>query len=331
MYRRIRNFTLVSSLSLTLLLTASQASAQVNLFTSFEPADIPLNSTDFTLGTPPDSAHFTGGITLTVGNPFAYRNGIASWAILTPNGGTGTIDFDNPASVVSMWAINLGGGTGRVDVFDNADVQVGSIPIVGTNMMNANAFISFTPGDFGALEIGKVEVVNVSGAANIVWIDDFSATVSTTIAPDSFSMVRGVLIGGSLSDLFASDDLRLDVRAGLTLFLGESPLQVAITGTSPVETPSELRFKLEASVNTPGLTQTIELFNYDTSLYEQVDLAVPGFSDGIVNVVVTTNPGRFVQAGTREMRAKVLYGQVGLTLLWPWSAKLDQAVWSITP
>ncbi|MCH7944955.1 MAG: PQQ-dependent sugar dehydrogenase [Armatimonadetes bacterium] len=147
--------------------------------------------------------------------------------------------------------------------------------------------------------------------------------------PDSFQIVRGVLTGGELGDLFLSDDQRLDVRAGLTLFLGEPPLQVVVTGTSPVEVPVELRFKLEASVNTPGLTQSIQLFNYDTSSYEQVDLAVPGVSDGIVEVVITMNPGRFVQAGTREMRAKVVYQQVGLTLLWPWSARLDQTVWSI--
>ena len=152
-----------------------------------------------------------------------------------------------------------------------------------------------------------------------------------TILPDSFSLFRGLLTGGGLSDLFLSDDLRLDVHAGLTLFLGESPLQVAVTGTSPVEVPSELRFKLEASANTPGLTQTIELFNYDTSSYEQVDLAVPGATDAIVEVVITTNPGRFVQVGTREMTAKMAYHQVGLTLLWPWSARLDQAVWTIVP
>ncbi|MCH8980008.1 MAG: PQQ-dependent sugar dehydrogenase, partial [Armatimonadetes bacterium] len=94
--------------------------------------------------------------------------------------------------------------------------------------------------------------------------------------PDSFTIVRGFLVGGGLSDLFYSDDMKLDVRAGLTLFLGEPPLQVEVTGTSPVEVPSELRFKLEASTNTPGLTQSIQLFNYHTSLYEEVDLSVPG-------------------------------------------------------
>ena len=155
--------------------------------------------------------------------------------------------------------------------------------------------------------------------------------LNLTILPDSFSIVRGALNSGNVCDLFFSDDLRLDVRAGLTLFLGESPLQVVATGTSSVQVPSELRFKLEAHVNTPGLTQSLQLFNYDTSSYEQVDFSVPGFADTSVEVVITTNPERFVQAGTREMRAKMVYRQVGLTLLWPWSTRLDQATWTIAP
>ncbi|MCH8980215.1 MAG: hypothetical protein IH945_13390, partial [Armatimonadetes bacterium] len=77
------------------------------------------------------------------------------------------------------------------------------------------------------------------------------------------------------------------------------------------------------------LTQSIQLFNYNTSLYEEVDLSVPGAMDTVVEVVITTNPERFVQAGSREMRAKVVYQRVGFTLLWPWSARLDQAIWRI--
>ncbi|MCH7945995.1 MAG: PEP-CTERM sorting domain-containing protein [Armatimonadetes bacterium] len=174
MYRLIKIF--APALTLGLLLTASQASAQVNLFTSFEPVDFPPNSTDFTLGTPPNSAHFTGGTILTVGNPVAYRSGLYAWAILN-QGTVGTIDFDNPSTFVSFYAINLFGGTSRVDVFDNANVNVGNITITGTDMMNNNSFISFVPGDFGATEIGKVTVTNLSAGGNQVWVDDFSATV----------------------------------------------------------------------------------------------------------------------------------------------------------
>ena len=174
MYRLIKIFT--PALTLGLLLSASQASAQVNLFTSFEPVDFPPNSTDFTLGTPPNTAHFTGGTIFTVGNPVAYRSGLYAWAILN-QGTVATVDFDNPATSVSFYAINLFGGTSVVDVFDNANVNIGSITITGLNMMNNNSFISFVPGDFGATEIGKITVTNLSAGGNQVWVDDFSAGV----------------------------------------------------------------------------------------------------------------------------------------------------------
>jgi len=149
--------------------------------------------------------------------------------------------------------------------------------------------------------------------------------------PDSFTIVRGVLNGGGLSDLSFSDDSRLDVRAGLTLFLGESPLQVVFTGTSPVAVPSELRFTLETNSNTPGLTQEIQLWNYSTSVYDSVDLSVPGFADSSVQIVITTTPENYIQSGTMEMKAKMIFRTVGLTLLYPWSARTDQAVWATAP
>ena len=144
------------------------------LATSFEPVDVAPNTTDFTLGTAPDSAHFTGGIVLTVGNPVAYRTGLYAWAILN-QGTVGTIDFDNPASLVSFYAINLFGGTSVVDVFDQADVNVGSVTITGTDMMNNNSFVTLIPADFGAVAIGKLTVTNLSAGGNQVWIDDFSS------------------------------------------------------------------------------------------------------------------------------------------------------------
>ena len=180
------------------LLLGSHASAQVNIFTSFEPIDYALGSTNFVLGTPPDSAHFTGGVTATVGNLFAYRSGIASWGVLSP-AAIGTIDFDNPASLVSMWIITLGGGFGQVDVFDQANIHIGTVPIVGTNMMIANSFMSFTPADFGALEIGKVTVTNAAGGGNMTWVDDFGATVNTPIPEPATLLVlaSGLIIAAA--------------------------------------------------------------------------------------------------------------------------------------
>lgn len=146
------------------------------LATSFEPADWPLGTTDFTDGTAPESAHFTNGITLTIGVPSAYRSGIASWGILNL-GAVGTIDFDTPASSVSFYAINAGGASGMVQVFDQNDVLIpaATMTIVETNMMMNSALVSFTAVALGVTGISKVTVTNSNGAGHQVWIDEFSS------------------------------------------------------------------------------------------------------------------------------------------------------------
>ena len=146
----------------------------IPLDTSFEPADWPLETTDFTLGTAPDSAHFTGGVTRTINVPNAYRSGIASWGILNP-GAVGTIDFDNPASMVSFYAVNKGGASGTVDVFDQSNVFIVTIPITEIDMMNDNSLISFTAKALGVAGISKVTVTNSNVVGHQVWIDDFAS------------------------------------------------------------------------------------------------------------------------------------------------------------
>jgi hypothetical protein len=149
------------------------------------------------------------------------------------------------------------------------------------------------------------------------------------VLPSGFSLFRGTLTGGGLSELQASDDQWLSARVGIALFATESPLQLIVTGTSPVQTPSELRFTLEARVSTPGLAQKVYLFNYVTGLYEEVGSWPGSATDSIVEVTVTTNPERFVQAGTREMKAKVAYFQVGPVPQLAWSAYLDHTFWTV--
>ena len=219
-------------------------------------------------------------------------------------------------------------GSGQTNLTNSGTADVDPVFNPDGSMI---AFHSDRDGDY-EIYVMNADGTGVTQLTNNMAVDSqpsYTREQITTVSADSFFIRRGFLNSGTKNDLLFSDDQRLDVRAGITLFLGESPLQVVVTGTSPVETPSELRFKLEASVNTPGLTQTIELFNYGTSSYEEVDLAIPGASDTTVEVAITSNPERFVQAGTREMRARIVYKQVGLTLLWPWSARLDQTVWTI--
>ena len=154
-------------------------------------------------------------------------------------------------------------------------------------------------------------------------------TVPEVVLPDSFSLFRGILTGGGLSDLFASDDSWMTVLPGITLNQAERQVQLVIVGTSPTETPTELRFRLEAHAEINNIGQWIELWNYDTNSYEQVDFMIATLADSIVEVSITTNPERFIEAGTKEMRAKVSYKEAGIVLSFPWLISFDQTVWVI--
>ncbi|MCH7904229.1 MAG: SBBP repeat-containing protein [Armatimonadetes bacterium] len=152
-----------------------------------------------------------------------------------------------------------------------------------------------------------------------------------TILPDSFSVFRGMLTGGGLSDLLASDDSWMTVLPGITLNQAERQVQLIVVGTAPTETPSELRIRVEAHAEINNIGQWIELWNYDTSSWEEVDFMIATTTDSIVEVSITVDPGRFVQAGTKEMKAKISYKEAGIVLSFPWLISFDQTVWAIVP
>jgi hypothetical protein len=151
------------------------------------------------------------------------------------------------------------------------------------------------------------------------------------VSPDSFTIVRGSLSSGGLASLSASDNDRLAVRAGLVLTANEAPVQVEFEGTVPTAAPQQLGFLLEAAVNTPGLEQTVQLYNFTTGSYETLDTRPATTADSLTHVLVSTNPARFIDPATLRVRAKVLFRRTGLTLVWPWTASFDRTSLTLTP
>ena len=123
----------------------------------------------------------------------------------------------------------------------------------------------------------------------------------------------------------------MTVEPGITLNQAERQVQLIVTGTAPTETPSELRIRVEAHASINNIGQWIELWNYDTSSWEQVDYMIATTVDSIVEVSITVDPGRFIEAGSKQMRAKVSYKEVGIVLVFPWLISVDQTAWVIVP
>jgi hypothetical protein len=154
-------------------------------------------------------------------------------------------------------------------------------------------------------------------------------TGAATVLPEDYSIVRGIWVSGDLEDLCESDDSRLVVQAGPTMDPTESPVWVMVEGTSPVSAPSELRFTLEARANTTGLRQRIELYNYLTESWEEVDTRAATTTDSVVVVAVSGDPSRFIEPGTLSMKAQLTWKNTAPVMLWPFAVGIDHTVWSV--
>jgi choice-of-anchor B domain-containing protein len=163
-----------------------------------------------------------------------------------------------------------------------------------------------------------------------LFILDPSAATVKPVEPTSFQIVRGTLFGGNINSLKTQDGNALIVRAGFTLSPTEPPIQTIVNATANWEHASKLKLDVAGWANTSGVGRRVEMFDWDANAWVNVSEMPAGTSLSTVSVQLT-NPDRFIQDGTRLMRAKVSIYKTGLTLLWPYSYFLDRCSWTINP
>lgn len=168
-----------------------------------------------------------------------------------------------------------------------------------------------------------------SGGQDIYFVRVPQATAQQ-VQPNAFSLFRGQLVSGQLSDLFSVDASYLVGKAGLVLNQSEEPLQVVLEGVSPTALPSALDFVAVTKSNTGSLDQKVMLYNFTTASYETLDTRATTLNDQTVTVTPSGDLSRFVNPGDLHLRAKVTYRQVAPVAV-PWTVGLNQTVWNITP
>ena len=131
-----------------------------------------------------------------------------------------------------------------------------------------------------------------------------------------------------MDDVFASDDSRLSFLPGITLNPDEPPVWLVFDATLPDDNPPSLQLVLESQANTPGLTGTLEAFNWQTNEYEIIDASsTSSGTDSVISIDLSGNISNYVESGTGAVRCRIGWRQTGLTLLYPWQIGLDQLVW----
>ncbi len=150
------------------------------------------------------------------------------------------------------------------------------------------------------------------------------------VSPSSFVVNRGTYIGGDISSVSSSDDVYLRFQPGPVLNNSEAPIDLTFSGTSSTTTPSSLILRVEAKSSVANVSQRVQLFNYQTSAFEEVDVRPATTSDSPIDITISSNAGRFV-GPSGQLQARVSYKTTGPVLSYPYQISIDQIRWTIAP
>lgn len=146
---------------------------------------------------------------------------------------------------------------------------------------------------------------------------------------DSFAVTKGTQTGGDANSLKLSDNNKLTIQAALPIVAADPYARLELTGTAPQGNVVSLRFVSESSANVGGIGQTIEFYNYQSQSWESIGSGTIGNGvDGAKVVRVDSNPSRFIDSGTRQMRARVSFSPL-VSLSPNFSLAIDEARWSV--
>ena len=125
----------------------------------------------------------------------------------------------------------------------------------------------------------------------------------------------------------ASDDVHLTSIPGFTLNPLEAPIWIEFYGVVDF-VPGDFEFEIESFAGTPGLTATVEMFNFTTGAFEEVGTFGEAFLDTNSTEVfdLTASIDDFISVDL-EVLARVGWRQTGFVINFPWEVNVDLACW----
>ncbi len=151
-----------------------------------------------------------------------------------------------------------------------------------------------------------------------------------TAFPRDFVVNRGVLSGGKVEDLFASDDRRVSIQARRPTKIAANSVEIEVSAIVSTDVISALRYTLEAGASGSPASQNIEMFNYDTERWERMDQREAPSADTPLNVEIVDDPSRFIHPVTCEVKVRVGYLDLGVTFP-SWGGRFDLMCWTVIP
>ena len=191
-----------------------------------------------------------------------------------------------------------------------------------------------------------------SSAASDFYVDDvdFISTQTCDLGPggesnvapaDTIAVFRGIQIGGSDADYAESDDSYAVFNPGFTINNTEAPVWLTFEAAIA---PFLADFIVESSAGTPGLTYTVEVWDYVAADWEVMAEVDETFNTDTVTVHTLINEpgvrdhfnfdadgdGTADFPGCPQVRSRVGWRKTGFTINFPWVVNVDHAGWQLT-
>ena len=209
--------------------------------------------------------------------------------VVTGTSSNATAFFNTDVSYVQRLAASFSGTGITVNtVTRNSDTQVTvNISIAGSATIGARTLTITNPD-------GQFVTTSFTVTSGI-----------TTVTPSSFIWGPGLPVSGNLASLSNSDNNNLTGILNPSAEETGDPVTLTLNATSPVVSPTSMQFRVELAAEIDGCNQRLELFNWTSGQFEQIDDRAATTVDQTVTITLSGTLSRFVRNTDRAMIAKI--------------------------
>ena len=129
-----------------------------------------------------------------------------------------------------------------------------------------------------------------------------------------------------MEDLARDDGNYVRISARRPSDISAASVEIVVTGHVDVAAPGELLFTFEGATSGTPTRQRIELFNYTTEEWVQLDERDGPTSDSPVTVSINVDAEDYVDADTLEVKARIGYHDRNVNFV-GWSGRYDATFW----
>ncbi len=173
---------------------------------------------------------------------------------------------------------------------------------LATSKVNVGQLTATVPAS-GLLTAGPVSVrirrAN-GGLSNVLTF----TVLPVDLQPSSYNLNFGSLTSGNLSALALSDNVRLISGFSYAGSRLDPNFQIDVTATTSSTTAARIDIQVESSSNVVGPVQKVYAFDFVANGWVLLDTAANSTTDSTRTVSITSNAGRFLQAGSMRVRVE---------------------------